>query len=161
MNIFVLDKNIKKCARYHCDKHVVKMILEYAQILCTVNNLHGIKAPYRPTHIKHPCVTWAGESITNWRWLKKLAAALNEEYKYRYNCKQDHASYKIIASLTEPPLPNLGLTEFVQAMPDPYKVKNNAVQAYRNFYVGMKRPFAAWTKRRAPKWYSLMCKKMV
>jgi len=28
MNIFVLDYNPKKAAEYHCDKHVVKMILE-------------------------------------------------------------------------------------------------------------------------------------
>jgi len=125
MNIFVLDKDIKKCAQYHCDKHVVKMILEYAQILCTVNNLTGLKTPYQPTHIKHPCVIWAGKSIANWRWLRKLAKALNDEYKYRYDCPRDHAAYKVIAELTEPNLPDLGLTEFAQAMPNEYKVKNS------------------------------------
>lgn len=28
MNIFYLDHNTTKCAQYHNDKHVVKMILE-------------------------------------------------------------------------------------------------------------------------------------
>lgn len=34
MNIFVLHWLPQIAALYHCDKHVVKMILEYAQILC-------------------------------------------------------------------------------------------------------------------------------
>jgi hypothetical protein len=153
MNIFVLDKNIAKCAKYHCDKHVVKMVLEYAQILCTVCNQHGIKTPYKSTHVKHPCVKWTGESIANWLWLKKLAKFLNAEYKYRYQHEHNHAAYKVIQKLKNPPLPNIGLTEFVQAMPEQYKVKHDAIEAYRNFYIGMKWPFATWTRRRMPKWY--------
>jgi len=35
MNIFILHLNTKICAMYHCDKHVVKMILEYVQLLYT------------------------------------------------------------------------------------------------------------------------------
>jgi len=35
MNIFYLDKDPVKAAQYSCDKHVVKMILESAQMLCT------------------------------------------------------------------------------------------------------------------------------
>lgn len=159
MNIFVLDKNIKKCARYHCDKHVVKMILEYAQILCTVCNQHGLTTPYKSTHIQHPCVRWASESLQNWLWLKKLTVALNEEYKYRYDSQRDHEAYKVVASLKLPVLPNKGLTKFVQAMPQKYKVKNNAVLAYRKFYAGMKKSFATWKKRPIPKWYRLMLKK--
>ena len=159
MNIFVLDKNIKKCAKYHCDKHVVKMVLESAQILCTAANLSGLKTPYRSTHVKHPCVKWAMASMQNWRWLRQLATALNEEFKYRFDHKENHEAYKIITSLKEPLLPNIGLTEHPQAMPDIYKVPGDVVQAYRNYYVGMKRPFATWKKRRAPKWYLEMIKK--
>ena len=158
MNIFVLDYNIKKCAKYHCDKHVVKMILESAQILCTVSNLSGLKTPYLSTHIKHPCVKWAMESIQNWRWLRQLSIALNEEFKYRFEHKKDHKAYKIIKDLQEPPLPNIGLTEHPQTMPDVYKVMGNPVQAYRNYYVGMKTSFATWKKRRRPKWYLEMIK---
>ena len=153
MNIFVLDESINKCAHYHCDKHVVKMILEYAQILSTTCLLTGIKTYYKPTHIKHPCVIWTKQSLQNWRWLKKLLNALNNEYKYRYNKTTDHRSFAVANRLKEPDLPSIGLIEFVQVMPERYKVKNNPIQAYRNYYVGMKSSFACWTRRRTPTWY--------
>lgn len=157
MNIFILDENINKCAIYHCDKHVVKMLLESAQILCTVANLAGIKTPYRSTHINHPCVKWAQSSIQNWRWLKRLAFALNREFKYRFDGK-DHKSFEAIAKLKEPKLPNIGLTSWPQAMPDSFKISKNPVQAYRNYYAAMKRPFATWKRRRIPKWYLALIK---
>ena len=155
MNIFILDKNITKCARYHCDKHVVKMILESAQILCTVCNKHGIRTPYRSTHAKHPCVLWAEASIQNWRWLRRLAQVLNEEFKYRYCHQENHRSYQVIQKLREPKLPSLGLTDHPQAMPAQYRVPSNPVLAYRSYYNGMKRPIAAWTRRREPQWFKL------
>ena len=40
MNIFVLDNDPKKCAEAHCNKHVVKMILEHAQLMCTAHHLN-------------------------------------------------------------------------------------------------------------------------
>jgi len=153
MNIFLLDHDIKKCARYHCDKHVIKMILEYTQILCTVCNLNGIQTPYRPTHKNHPCVQWANTSMENWQWLKKLALALNREYRYRYAHQSDHASATVIKTLQKPPLPHLGLTEFPQVMPEQFQIKDNPVEAYRDYYVQMKRPFATWTKRKPPRWW--------
>jgi hypothetical protein len=52
MNIFYLDKDPETCAQYHCDKHVVKMILETAQLLCATQWLCGTEAPYRLTHKK-------------------------------------------------------------------------------------------------------------
>ena len=39
MNIFYLDKCPVKSAEMSCDKHVVKMILESAQLLCTVHRV--------------------------------------------------------------------------------------------------------------------------
>ena len=39
MNIFYLSTNTDECARYHCDKHVVKMILETAQMLSTAHRV--------------------------------------------------------------------------------------------------------------------------
>ena len=84
MNIFVLDTDIEICSQYHADQHVVKMILESAQMLCTVLNKNGIRAPYRSTHSNHPCTLWAGASLENWRWLRDLALALNQEYRYRF-----------------------------------------------------------------------------
>lgn len=154
MNIFVLDKDIKKCAEYHADQHVIKMILEYAQMLCTVLHENGIEAPYKPTHRNHPCTLWAGESLSNWKWLKELALAVNEEYKFRYVKTVDHKSATIIMSLPEPPITDKGLTEFAQAMPKEYRVEGNPVQAYRNFYIHDKSRFAKWKKREIPDWWA-------
>ena len=92
MNIFILDHDIQSCARYHADQHVGKMILESAQILCSVANAHGQDTPYKTTHSGHPCTLWAGASLSNWRWLKRLALALNDEFKYRYDRSKDHKS---------------------------------------------------------------------
>lgn len=152
MNIFVLDKNIKKCAQYHCDQHVSKMILESVQMLCTSLNKQGFETPYKSTHIKHPCVLWVEESYSNFLWLKQLAIELNKEFIYRYNKDRDHASIKVLTEIETYIFTDKGLTEFAQAMPDNYKFKNNAVRAYRNFYRGEKARFAKWTKRPIPKW---------
>lgn len=153
MNIFVLDEDLKKAAQYHCDRHVVKMILEYAQILCTVCNLNGAPAPYRATHVKHPCVLWAGSSLSNWRWLKRLALELNEEYKFRFQRQADHKSAQVIRGLPEPGIEDGGLTEFVQTMPDQYKNKRSAVKAYRSYYLNEKIKFATWKRRTVPEWF--------
>lgn len=76
MKIFVLDTDIELCARYHCDRHVNKMILESVQILCTVLNERGFNTPYQSTHRKHPCVSWvdlpdsykvAGDAVAAYR----------------------------------------------------------------------------------------------
>lgn len=153
MNIFVLDTDIPTCSHYHADQHVVKMILESAQMLCTVLNKNGIRAPYRSTHINHPCTLWAGESLDNWRWLRELALSLNQEYRYRFERDEDHKSAVVVRGLPEPPIENLGLTEFAQAMPDEYKVPGDAVTAYRRFYLAEKSHFATWTKRPVPDWF--------
>jgi hypothetical protein len=152
MNIFVLDLNIEKCARYHCDQHVVKMILESAQIACTALNEKGFTTPYKSTHVKHPCVLWAGASFTNLQWLKKLARALNREYRYRYRTSEDHSSLAVIDQIEGMKFESTGLTDFPQAMPEKYKVPGVPVQAYRSFYVCEKLQFARWTRRRRPAW---------
>ena len=101
MNIFILDSNITRCAQYHANQHVGKMILESAQMLCAVCHKHGIEVPYKTTHSKHPCTLWAGKSLANWRWLRDLALALNEEFKYRYERVTDHKSADVVRQLVE------------------------------------------------------------
>lgn len=153
MNIFVLDRDIPTCARYHADQHVIKMILESAQMLCTVINQAGGDAPYRSTHGKHPCTLWTGRSLSNWQWLKKLGLALNDEYRYRFRTAKHHRSAEIIMDLALPEIPDLGLTAFALAMPDKYKIEDDPVAAYRAYYIGDKAGFVRWTRRRVPKWF--------
>ena len=39
MNVFYLDKNTWEWAKMHCDKHIVKMIIEYAQLMSTAHRM--------------------------------------------------------------------------------------------------------------------------
>ena len=152
MNIFVLDRDIKACAQYHCDQHVSKMILESTQIMCSCLHKKGFTTPYKPTHLNHPSVLWLEESYANFEWLKQLALELNREFAYRYDRDKDHASVNVIRKIEFHKYRNYGLTEFAQAMPDKYKYKSNAVRAYRAYYRGEKSRFATWKKRTAPFW---------
>jgi hypothetical protein len=145
MNIFILDDNPIKAAQYLFDKYVVKMALETAQILSTING-----GPYRPTHANHPCVKWAGECIENYLWTFAHGVAICNEYTYRYG--KIHKSEEVIRSLATP-LINIkeGRTDFVQCMPDEYKQKD-PIEAYRIYYK-TKTSFAKWTKREKPEWW--------
>ena len=155
MNIFVLDRDIRQCAQYHCDQHVSKMVLESVQILCTALNKRGFVAPYRSTHSKHPCVLWAEESYDNFRWLRELAIELNTEYRCRYQREQDHASIGVLSYIDAMRFESIGLTAFPQAMPQEYKVPDDPVAAYRAFYMGEKSAFATWKRRGAPSWWAV------
>lgn len=155
MNIFVLDHDIRRCAQYHCDRHVSKMILESVQMLCTALNKKGFTTPYRSTHAKHPCVLWVEASRDNFEWLSELAVELNREYRYRYQRDRDHASIAVLREIESMRYESHGLTEFAQAMPEHYKVSGDAVAAYRAFYHGDKATFATWTRRSPPEWWSL------
>jgi len=151
MNIFVLDYNPQVAAEYHCDKHVVKMILETAQILSTINHKHGVDAPYKATHANHPCTLWAGKTTGNYTWLVTLGFALCEEYTFRYN--KIHKCATVLAALAFPPddLPVADITPFAQAMPDDCK-NQDAVTAYREYYIKYKQNLASWKNRPAPAW---------
>ncbi|MBV5310417.1 pyrimidine dimer DNA glycosylase/endonuclease V [Chromatium okenii] len=152
MNIFVLDEDIEQCAQYHCDQHVVKMILESVQMLCTALNKKGFSTPYKSTHIKHPCVLWVEHSFENFLWLKNLALALNTEYRFRFEKEVDHRSIGVLNAIANYRYASQGLTAFAQAMPDQYKIQGDAVAAYRQFYIGEKMRFAKWSKRNVPEW---------
>ena len=152
MNIFVLDEKVEKCAEYHSDKHVIKMILESAQMLSAVVRLNGYDVGYKLTHKNHPCTKWARESLSNYNWLKELTKLLNYEYRYRYEKDINHKSYDVVMTLPTPKIPDIGLTPFAQAMPDQYKNKN-AVKAYRDYYINEKSKFLTWTNRKTPIWY--------
>ena len=151
MNIFVLHRDPKIAAQMACDKHVVKMILETAQMLCTVASHQGHKAPYRATHAKHPCTKWAAQSRANWQWLIAHGLALCAEYTIRYDKR--HKSQSVIEYCNKLKIDfiNTQPTPFAQAMPPQYK-NDCVVTAYRDYYRGEKARFATW-KTKTPKWW--------
>ena len=152
MNIFFLDENPKECAKMHCDKHCVKMILETAQLLCTAHWSTGSKAPYRATHKNHPSAIWTRKSLENYLWLVHLGIALCEEYTMRYN--KTHKTQKIIAwcAVNLPPLPNKLFTPPPQCMPRACMLED-AIQAYRNYYITEKKSIAQWNHSKIPEWF--------
>lgn len=157
MNIFILDENVDTCAKYHCDKHVVKMILESVQMLCTVGHTIGAPEPfYKKTHVKHPCTLWVMESKQNALFLVELIHALDNEYRNRFKHTNSHLSVRKLNDYGVERiidlLPDINRTNFAQCMPEQYKVDNDAVSAYRNYYVGEKKNFATW-RNEVPEWY--------
>jgi|TARA_R110000868_G_scaffold29576_4_gene110099 hypothetical protein len=153
MNIFFLDFDTKKCAEYHCDKHVVKMILETAQLLCSTHWVIGSEAPYKLSHKNHPCSIWVRESLSNYLYLCDLGLELCKEYTYRYGKR--HKSQDVIewCLTNKPNISDKEFTEPPKAMPDEYKV-NNVIESYRNYYIGAKKDFAKWKNRNIPEWFS-------
>jgi hypothetical protein len=162
MNIFFLDFNPQKAAEYHCDKHVVKMILETAQLLYSA---HWELAPtglpegaYRKTHVNHPCAIWVRESLSNYRWLADLGYWLCREYRFRYGNKTHKTEAHILWLRANHPagIVDIGATPPRQAMPDEYK-HPDPVTAYRIYYVENKlmlRGIVKYTRRKYPSFLS-------
>lgn len=160
MNIFFLHIRTKICASYHVDRHVVKMILETAQLLCTAIWVLGGTAPLKETHKNHPSAIWARSGRVNWKWLRKLGLALCKEYTFRYG--KTHKLEPVLREL-EPPtnLPDVPFFPPPQAMPDIYKEKvvlsdtsgkSNiiaTIRAYRKYYVIGKKHLHLWKTRHA------------
>jgi hypothetical protein len=131
MNIFILNGDPDKIPALMCDQHVVKMILESAQLLSTVKTVYKSQVTYKPTHVKHPCTIWVGASRHNYNWLFRHFCALLDEYKYRY--KKDHKCVLLIDELKDCEMMDNGLTDFALAMPVSLKT-SDAVQSYQMFY---------------------------
>lgn len=157
MNIFILDTNPAKAASYHCDKHVTKMVLESAQIMSTVMHKKGLShlAPYKPTHENRAPILWTERSRSNFEWLFTLYNYLNKEYTARYGkihkCSKHTLTFRYANSFMSFEVEEL--TPFVQVMPEKYRIENDPVQAYRNYYMREKRGFAKWKNTRPPEWW--------
>lgn len=150
MNIFVLDNEPEYAARFHCDSHVSKMTLETAQLLCTALHQLGIPAPYKSTHLNHPCSKWIRESRENYKWLWALGYELHKEFQFRFG--KTHKSGLVIESLpVNTTFPATPMTPFAQAMPVEYQGPD-AVQAYRNYYMAEKAHLLIYTERESPWW---------
>ena len=143
MNIFYLDKDPNKAARLQYNKHVVKMILESAQMLCTAHHCYGDKdqvenVPYKHAHLNHPSTIWTRRSKSTYMWLYNHMMALGDEYTKRYG--KTHLSItKCKDFLAIPPRHIQGddWCQPPQAMPDEYKTECS-IQAYWNYYIGEK-----------------------
>lgn len=152
MNIFVLNMNTKQCAKWHCDKHITKMTLEATQLLCTAINLSGGSSPYKTAQANHPCAIWTRTSRSNFFWLAELGYELCDEYTRRYG--KTHKCTEVIDAcvLAANVVPDGPLTPFAQAMPDEYK-KDDAIEAYKAYYIGAKANIATWNHSQKPDWW--------
>ena len=176
MNLFFLHIDPKQCAKQHCDKHVVKMVLEIVQMLYTAHHLQGTppKFAYLISHVKHPISIWIRLCYPNYCYAVQVAKYLSIEYTYRYNkihsC-QKHIDWLLvnIPVFKEKPTPNynpkttltynsyfesIGMTPVPLAMPDECKTSTDPILSYRNYYIMKKRHFARWTSRIIPRWYT-------
>jgi hypothetical protein len=176
MNIFYLDKNPRKCAKYHCDKHVLKMIVEYAQLMSTAHRvldgfegygasksgnrqvkiwtIHDSREEvlYKAAYVNHPSNVWTRSSIKNYHYVFQLWFYICCEYEQRYNKK--HATWEKLAnqlSIYPDHIPEIEETPIPLCMPDECK-RDDAVTAYRSFYKSHKRKFATW-KNQVPDWF--------
>ena len=178
MNIFYLHANPQLCAEQHVDKHVVKMIVEYAQLLSTAHRLlDGVETVgisesgrnvkrwqlpderdavlYHATHRQHPSALWTRASQDNYQWLYRLFECLLAEYTFRYG--KIHATARLTQALQQSPnhIDRFGeFTEPTPAMPDEYKVSGYGIQSYRNYYLGAKSQLFSWKNRPIPDWIS-------
>ena len=153
MNIFVLDYNPIRAAKAQRDKHVVKMPLETAQILCAA--FPPGRAPYKRTHFNHPCSIWARSSKRNFEWLVEHGLALCDEYTFRYG--KIHKSRDVILWCSKNKkkisFDLKGKLKFALCMDEKYQI-GNAVESYREYYKKEKRKIAKWEKnRREPRWF--------
>ena len=160
MNIFVLDENPYLAAQYHNNKHVVKMILETAQLLSTAHHVldgEGCQIKdliYKKTHTNHPCAKWVRESDMNYWWTYNLLRCLLQEYTFRYG--KVHATSRILDTLFKNPR-NIHygpMTTHPQCMPDDCK-SDDIVKSYRNYYIKYKNSTAQWKNRNTPDWYKI------
>ena len=161
MNIFFIDKNPIKSAQQLCDKHVVKMVLETAQMCSTA--MHEwcsddepiLKEIYKPAYKNHPMTVWVREDDANMTWALLHGIAIGEEYKYRYG--KDHKSTAILENIAEYTYNESEVDDWEvhttppQCMPDQFKC-DDYVEAYRNYYRTDKAHILQWTGRPVPEW---------
>lgn len=176
MNIFFLSPNTSVCAQEHVDKHVVKMTLEYGQLMSTahrvidgtpyygrtINNRRILRfllpdereqVIWKASHFNHPSGIWVRASSTHYLWLYELWLSMLDEYKYRYGKEHSAQRMKNWFKHTPHNIPKVGwLSDPTPAMPDKYKV-GSSIESYRNYYRGDKQSFASWKNRTKPVWY--------
>ena len=163
MNIFFLDVDPVVSAKSLCDKHVVKMVLETAQMCSTAiqkdYQLPPLPSTYKEAFAHHPMTKWVGESDDNMHWALTHGIAIGEEYTYRY--EKVHKSQKVLEDIRDHYFPEWVLphrwSDPPLCMPDDCKAgaggyRLKYVDAYQKYYKIYKYPFSVYTKRDMPKW---------
>lgn len=159
MNIFYIDSDPIIAAQQLADKHVVKMCLESAQMLCTTHHtVNTPNIPYRCAHLNHPSTQWVRQSIQHYDWLLEHGKEICREYTRRYG--KVHKTEAVLEWCTQnkPALRNFKFIEPPKCMDPKYKLKDT-VESYRKFYneekVGEKK--LTWDKapHRKPDWIYL------
>lgn len=155
MNIFAVDLDPVVSAQSLVDRHVVKMVLESAQLLCVA---HAATGPV-PEGLwsgrgwkNHPCARWTMSSLANYQWLSSHALALSAEYRFRYARTHKLEADGMLARLAEicPAIPDIGLTPFAEATGDVHA--DGPVTTYRRYYIESKSHLMVWTEREPPGW---------
>ena len=156
MNIFYLHPDPLICSRYHCDKHVVKMILESCQLLSTAHHvidgsLNVADGIYKKTHHNHPCAIWVRETHQNYIWLYNLMRCLHAEWHWRWQHNKPHKSEPVMIQLRNLPMfiPRNTFTMPPRCMPEEYK-DSCVIKSYQNYYLGAKKSMLYWKNRDVP-----------
>lgn len=159
MNIFYLDRDPKTAAQMMCDKHVVKMILESAQMLCTAHRvvdgdrLADAAGFYKMTHKNHPSTKWVRTCKENYTWLWEHFDALLKEYTHRYNKVHATARFRDVLYMSPVYIERRPkFTDPPQCMPD-YCKGEDTVESYRTYYLLEKASFAKWKNGAIPEWF--------
>lgn len=161
MNIFWLDRDLTKCAKSHCDKHVVKMILESCQLLATAHWECGSDATYKATHVNHPCAIWVRQTRGNYLHLVRLAQQLCIEYTHRYKRQHKCHQYLFDGELSRAPIrindgaitvPPLAMPEHIQEQFPLPRTWDDVIEAYRIYYQVYKHEIATWKYSDKPEW---------
>jgi len=155
MNLFYLDNDLVKCAEYHCNKHIVKMPLEAAQLVSTAvqhYNLNFDKSlVYKSTHVNHPWSIWTRQTQGNFVLVCKYGIELCKEYTFRYNKRhacQDKLEYISSLKIND----NITVLEMPQCMPEEFK-HHDIISAYRNYYQFKKSSIKfSYKNRKEPEW---------
>ncbi len=163
VNFFYLDKDPIKCAKYYCNKHILKIPIEIAQILSKIHHELETGIDYCKIYKNSQVVKntlgpycWIKQSYDNYIWTSKLGLALINEYKLRYN-KDIHKSEPILKYLADnpPKLPKIGITRFIGTNKyDMFQyISNDPIICGRYNYAEMKCKNDKWNIHGPPNWY--------
>lgn len=157
MNIFFVYLNAKLAARSLCDKHIIKLALETAQLLSTTMHIvSGFDENiYKMTHVNHPCAIWVRHSQENFKWTIEHGLELCYEYTRRYN--KNHKSQAVIEYIQKHfDIKKIEKKQFTMppvCMPEQYKISQDPIICYREYYLNNKARFAKWKNVSPPNWY--------